>query len=209
MEFNNDLVAGKLRRWEKYLDNYRLPSWEEIPNIGLYMEQVIALLKEYLDYMPPELKEEQFLTAATINNYVRLRVMPGPDKKRYYRIHIAYLIIICSMKQGMSLALISKMIPMGLSEEEVEKIYRPYVELHRKTCEYFGSQVRLAAGKILKHADAPQWACESPEDLVIQTAVAGTFSRMLSEKLMLLEGKDLSNGGSIEIVDKKRQSPRM
>ena len=85
MKYDEALIAGKLRRWEKYLDNYRLPEWEEIPDFGLYMEQVIVLLKQYLDYMPPELKEEQFITAATINNYVRMRVMPGPEKKRYIR----------------------------------------------------------------------------------------------------------------------------
>ena len=76
MAFDNALIAGKLRRWEKYLDNYRLPAWEQIPDLGLYMEQVTALLKHYLDYLPPELKEEQFITAATINNYVRTKIMP-------------------------------------------------------------------------------------------------------------------------------------
>ena len=81
MEYDKRLIAGKLRRWEKYLNNYRLPEWEAIPDFGLYMEQVLALLKEYLDYLPPELKEEQFLTAATINNYVRNKFMPMPCKK--------------------------------------------------------------------------------------------------------------------------------
>ena len=64
MAYNNALVAGKLRRWERYLDRFRLPAWEEIPDIGLYMEQVVALLREYLDYLPPELKEEEAVTAA-------------------------------------------------------------------------------------------------------------------------------------------------
>ena len=91
MACSNPYVAAKLRRWEKYLDNYRLPEWEAIPDFGLYMEQVIDLLKQYLDYLPPELKEEQFITASTINNYVRTKVMPEPIKKRYYREHIAYL----------------------------------------------------------------------------------------------------------------------
>ena len=100
MAYDNALVAGKLRRWERYLDNFRLPQWEEIPDFGLYMEQVITLLREYLDYLPPELKEEQFITAATINNYVRTKVMPEPVKRRYYRVHIAYLIIILTLKQS-------------------------------------------------------------------------------------------------------------
>ena len=122
MAYDNALVAGKLRRWEKYLDDFRLPRWEEIPNLGLYMEQVTVLLREYLDYLPPELKDEQFITAATINNYVRIKVMPEPVKRRYYRVHIAYLIIILTLKQSLSIALIQKVIPMGLSEEEVEHI---------------------------------------------------------------------------------------
>ena len=98
MEYNNDLVAGKLRRWEKYLDSYRLPSWEEIPDLGLYMEQVIVLLRQYLDYLPPELKAEEFITSAAVNNYVRTKLMPEPVKKRYYREHIAYLLLICTLK---------------------------------------------------------------------------------------------------------------
>lgn len=81
MVYDKALVAGKLRRWEKYLNDYRLPKWEEIPDIGLYMEQVLTLLCQYLDYLPPELKEEQFITAAAINNYVRRHLMPEPVKK--------------------------------------------------------------------------------------------------------------------------------
>ena len=89
MSYDKALVAGKLRRWEKYLNAYHLPRWEEIPDFGLYMEQLIVLLKQHLDYLPPELKEEQFITASTINNYVRTRIMKKKKKKRYYRVHIA------------------------------------------------------------------------------------------------------------------------
>lgn len=80
MTLDKALVAAKLRRWERYLSNYRLPMWEDIPDIGLYMEQIVTLLKGYLDYLPPELKEEQFISAATVNNYVRKKIMPEPIK---------------------------------------------------------------------------------------------------------------------------------
>ena len=62
MAYDNDLIAGKLRRWEKYLERYRLPAWEEIPDFGLYMEQVVHLLKQYLSYLPPELKQSLSLS---------------------------------------------------------------------------------------------------------------------------------------------------
>ncbi len=202
MGYDKALVAGKLRRWEKYLDHYRLPSWEEIPDIGLYMEQVITLLKQYLDYLPPELKEEQFITAAAINNYVRTKIMPEPVKKRYYRIHIAYLLVICTLKQGLSIALVQRVIPMGLTVEEVREIYSDYAERHRKSATFFTEQVRRVAGPILDHeGNDPEYSTGRTEDLIVSSAIIGGLSRLLAEKLMLLEGKDLSNGGSILVKD--------
>ena len=35
MAYDSALVAGKLRRWEKYLDDFRLPLWGDIPDFGL------------------------------------------------------------------------------------------------------------------------------------------------------------------------------
>ena len=197
MNYDKPLVAAKLRRWETYLNNYRLPAWEQIPDLGLYMEQVIALLRQYLDYLPPELKEEQFITAATINNYVRTKVMPRPVDKRYFRVHIAYLIIILTLKQSLSISLIQKMIPMDRTPQEVEQIYTAYVARHRQAAIYFMEQVRVAAGPILGHKEREEISTDSPEELISMCAIFGAFSRLLSEKLLLLEGKDLSNGGSV------------
>ena len=199
MAYDKALVAGKLRRWEHYLDSFRLPAWEEIPDFGLYMEQVITLLKDYLDYLPPELKDEQFITASTINNYVRMHVMPEPVKKRYYRRHIAYLIIILTLKQSLNIALIQKIIPMGLEESEVAKIYDTYALRHRQAAQYFMEQVRLAAGPILNHKETTALSTDNPEELIALTAIMGGFTRLMAEKLLLLEGKDLSNGGSIAL----------
>ena len=192
MRYDNRLTAAKLRRWETYLHDYRLPSWEEIPDLGLYMEQVLALLRQYLDYLPPELKDEQFITAATINNYVRNRFMPEPCRKKYYRVHIAYLIMICTLKQTLSIATLHSMIPVGLSEQEVREIYSAYAEKHRLAAEYFIQQVRLAAGPILAHERA-QFALATSEtsELISEIAILSGLSRLLAEKLLLLEGKDL------------------
>ena len=200
MAYDNALVAGKLRRWEHYLNSFRLPAWGEIPDFGLYMEQVITLLKDYLDYLPPELKDEQFITASTINNYVRLNVMPEPVKKRYYRRHIAYLIVILTLKQSLNIALIQKIIPMGLEEEEIAKIYSTYAHRHRQAAKYFMEQVRMAAGPILNHKEAAAISTDNPEELIAMVAIMSGFTRLLAEKLLLLEGRDLSTGGSIALA---------
>ena len=199
MAYCNELVAGKLRRWEKYLNNFQLPDWEEIPDFGLYMNQLIDLLRRYLDYLPPELKEEQFITAATINNYVRTKVMPEPVKKRYYREHIAYLLVILSLKQSLSLSMITHLIPMGQSKEEIRETYAVFARRHGIAAKAFADQVQEMAGPILLHeGDGSEVATERTEDLIAMSAVIGGFARLLAEKLLLLEGKTLENGGEIE-----------
>lgn len=201
MNYDKNLVAGKLRRWDRYLDRFHLPAWSEIPDIGLYMEQVVVLLKQYLDYLPPELKEEQLITSATINNYVRTKIMPEPKKKRYYRIHLAYLIIICTLKQSLSIAMIRRLIPSGLSEDEVQAIYESYVVRHRVSTEFFAQEVRSAAAVILDHDEQPPIAVQETAELIESAAIVSGFARLLAEKLLLLEGCTLENGGSLEIEE--------
>ena len=201
MAYDKALIAGKLRRWEKYLNNYRLPSWEEIPDFGLYMDQLVTLLRSYLDYMPPEIKDEQVITPAAVNNYVRKKVMPEPVKKKYYRVHIVYLIMVCSLKQSLSIPTLQTIIPMGLDEEELRRLYTAYVERHRMPCTYFVRQVRLAAAGILDHEQESEISTDDTRDLVSMVAIIGGLSRLLAEKLLLLDGKDLSNGGSIEVLE--------
>lgn len=202
MSFDNDLVAAKLRRWDRYLNRYRLPAWEEIPDIGLYMEQVVTLLRGYLDYLPPELKEEEAVTAAAINNYVRTRAMPGPIKKRYYRVHLAYLIMICTLKQGLSISLVQRLIPADMTEEQLRPFYTEYVERHSLAARYFTQEVRAACATILKHVDEEPTMLDTDrvEDIIATAAVIGGFSRLLAEKLLLLEGHTVEDGGNLDLI---------
>ncbi|MBO4901393.1 MAG: DUF1836 domain-containing protein [Lachnospiraceae bacterium] len=189
MTNDQELVAAKLRRWKKYLLEFNLPTWDNIPDFGLYMEQIIVLLKQYLDYLPPDLKEAQFITPSTINNYVRMKVIPEPVKKRYYRIHIAYLIMVLTMKEGIEISLIQKLIPSNLSEEEMRALYGQYAALHHKICRYFVDLLSDVAAPILKHDEVGELTVESAENLVAFSAVLSGFSHLLSEKLLLLEAK--------------------
>lgn len=86
MHCDYDLLAHKLQRWNNYITNYHLPEWDAIPDFGLYMDQVIVLLEGYLSFIPTgsagkDSKDQQIVTSSTINNYVRLRIMPAPVKR--------------------------------------------------------------------------------------------------------------------------------
>ena len=193
MTYDKRLIAKKLRRWEKYMDNYSLPTWDQIPNFGLYMDQIILLLKGYLGYLPPDVQDGEVITAATINNYVRKKTMPEPIKKRYYRTHIAYLIMICSLKQTLSMNMISKMIPADMPEDKLRETYIKYSETLQRSGVIFVEGIRIMAGKILDHTPEDDRMVEDTDELVVAASAFAGYSKLLAEKLVALKDKKLED----------------
>lgn len=188
MQYDKDLVAHKLRRWDKFITDYHLPEWEAIPDFGLYMDQVIVLLEQYLSFIPsPVGTKEHFVTSSTINNYVRLKIMPAPVKRKYHRVHIAYLIMILTMKQSLSISDVQKVIPPDSSEEEVRVVYENYSEKFRRLALFFNQQVQSGAEGIHTPGQSSDNAVEL---LVIESALIAGFSKILAEKLIRLCGAD-------------------
>ncbi len=88
---------------------------EDIPNIDLYMDQVTTFMNEQLDAtrrypddkiltktMIPE--DDKIMTKTMINNYVKNRLMPPPDKKKYSKEHLLTLIFIYYFKGILSIS---------------------------------------------------------------------------------------------------------
>ena len=189
MEYDKELIAHKLQRWDKFITDYHLPDWETIPDFGLYMDQVIVLLEQYLSFIPaPVGGKERFVTSSTINNYVRLKIMPAPVKRKYHRVHIAYLVMILTMKQSLSISDVQKVIPpMDSSEDEVLSVYEDYSEKFRRLALFFNQQVQSAAEGV---RSTEQGSDNAVELLVIESALIAGFSKILAEKLIRLCGAD-------------------
>lgn len=64
MQYDKQQVAEKLVRWERFLGSYHLPEWEELPQIRLYLDQVIALVNNYLGFFVYDPTEEKKATHA-------------------------------------------------------------------------------------------------------------------------------------------------
>ena len=77
---------------------FRLPRYNEIPNVGLYLEQAAKYVCEYLAPLG-----EFSLTPSMISNYVKKGLIANPVKKQYSREHIAYLFFIAVAKSVLSL----------------------------------------------------------------------------------------------------------
>ncbi len=75
---------------------------EDIPNIDLYMDQVLTFLEKELGTVR-EVNEDKAMTKTMINNYTKNQILPPPEKKKYSRDHMLNLIFIYYFKNFLGL----------------------------------------------------------------------------------------------------------
>ena len=170
----------RLAAWLEDLEKFDLPDWENLPELELYMDQVILLLNRYLS--PMAAGEEKYVTASIINNYVRMKVMPPPVKKRYARVHLAYLIIICTLKQSLSISCIQRMLPPEYGEEEVRNLYTDFVWKYRASVACL--RKLDINGDALILGGTEKLEISGGRSLVTITAILSTLSKALTEFLL-------------------------
>ena len=122
-----------------------------------------------------------------------MKVLPPPVKKRYSRVHLAYLIIVCMLKQTLGIALVQQILPCDASEEKVHAVYDAFARMHKVVSTTFATQVRAAATPVLLSAEPDDSAVGC---LILQSAIAASLFKLLTEKLVSL-GAD----GAIPNVD--------
>lgn len=99
-EKSKEEIASSIR-------DFRLPRYEEIPNVGLYLEQTTKYINEYLEPL-----QVIGITGSMVSNYVKKGIISNPIKKQYNREQIAYLIYIAIAKAVLSLEHIHLLIEM-------------------------------------------------------------------------------------------------
>ena len=91
------------------MERERPTPWEELPDIALYMDQLIS-------YMPRQLirfDEGNPLTSAMVNNYIKDGLVPRAEGKRYGPVHLGYLTAVVALKQVLSVRDIGALMGAG------------------------------------------------------------------------------------------------
>ncbi len=134
----------KLLRLFDQLSKYRVPEYENFPEIDLYMDQVLT----YIDkYMPSYLDQNSKLTASMINNYVKDKVIDAPISKKYDKQSLASLIIIANLKRVLPINDIK--VILTDQNETIESLYNAY----EKTLNDVTFQMATDAKSIIESTD--------------------------------------------------------
>ena len=99
---------------------FHMPRWKDLPEIELYMDQVISVTDKYLGVLATS--ADPVLTPSMINNYVKNRILPPPVKKKYSREHLAKLLVICILKPVMEISAIADIMERSEKLFGIEKM---------------------------------------------------------------------------------------
>lgn len=175
----------ELQFWMNELQQYHLPRWDELPDIELYMDQVITLIERYLFPLvdQPENEKNKVITSAMINNYVKLGIMPKPHKKRYERVHLAHLIVITILKQVIMIPEIKEGIYLqSITSGNMESAYNLFCNELENALHSMIHRYRADAS----HPDTITVETVNIERLGLHMACVSMASKIITEKVISL-----------------------
>lgn len=154
---------------------YRCPRYEQLPDIPLYSDQIIDSL--YRLTAPLLGTGEPVITAPMINNYVKQRLLPPPEKKRYNRDHLAQLYCIALLKQTFTISEIDAMLRIQTRSYPFPVAY-----------DYFCKELESALQATFSTRNfAPSCATHvTPESELVRTAALSVANKLFTTKFIQL-----------------------
>lgn len=171
-------IRKDLAVWSDSLMAFHLPLWEELPSFDLYLDQVITLIEGYISILFME--KESVLTSAMVNNYVKLKLIPKAEKKRYNRVHIAYLIAITVLKQVLM-----------ISEVKAGIEYQANISGLKQAFNLFCKEQEAAIQAVARHLKNGEgmWMLEgiTTQNTAIKMATMSFAGKLVAEKIVYLQ----------------------
>lgn len=128
-------ATDNIMKWIKEVESSKAVEWDRLPEIYLYMDQVLTYMDKQLHLYERD-ENTCLLTSSMINNYVKDGVLPRPAQKKYSREHLAILTVICLLKQVLSIQDISFLTKTLLKNASSSEMYNRFCEVQEEAmCE--------------------------------------------------------------------------
>ena len=168
--------------YDEYI-NYHCPRWEELPDIGLYMDQVVGVLEKHLAIFAED-EEQKIVTSTMINNYVKQHVVVPPQKKRYDRIHLAYFYLVCILKRFLNISEISAGMTRMIEKYEPQRIYDQFcTEIEYSIRHTFAPDVYPELSPNVQNPNTEPYA--EQDDLKVFRAITNAYANVLYARYLI------------------------
>ena len=164
-------------------------TYERLPDIDLYMDQVI----EYLSRQCLSLRENDKISSALINNYIKDGLLPRAVDKTYTREHLAYLLMIARLKQTLSVKDVGLLLQSDAKGEDVASYFDRFQRLVAETADAVGASLPKEENEL--------------SAVAVRLAISGYVSRIVCEMILTrLEGLP-TDGEPVKAESEKKDDP--
>ncbi len=195
-------LEQELLHWSDDILTFHLPRWSELPEIDLYMDQVVVLSERIFSRFPGT-HAGRLITPSIINNYVKLGIIPQPVKKKYSRTHIAHLMMICLLKQTLPILAITDLISYQLESDAIPDIYDRFCEVQEQSTK---AAVQTARADYFSTVSQDGESGRSLIELTLKMAATANSSKFFAEKVICLKREKETNDSSDENPDEDKKA---
>lgn len=149
------------------LEDFRMPTYQELPQIGLYLEQTVKYINGFL--APLGLAE---LTSSMVSNYVKQGIISPPVKKQYDAEQIAYLFFVTLAKYVLPMERVKQLVQM-------QKTYYPAAKAYDYFCTELKNMLFFTFGMSDGVDAIDELTARHPEEKTILRSVIIAISQLV------------------------------
>lgn len=183
----NHKVYDEIENYLTALASGKPPEWEQLPDIGLYMDQVIGYLNRQLGPLIPSEKERS-ITSSMINNYAKAKIIPRAKSKKYTQEHIALLLSIFMLKKSLSVQDMGVLLKGYAVDDSFRAFYERFRAALIECASSTANEIRAGLG-IQPEQNSPstsETVVDEPSvrTLALKLAVEASLRSLVAERLL-------------------------
>ena len=203
------------------IENTKMPKYKKLPDVPLYMDQIVNYIKDMLESLGIE--EQNEITSFMINNYVKANIIDRPKDKKYSKTQLAYIIAIVFLKKVTSISNVSLVVNASKENDKnndyIEKKYDYFCKLFEENLSETLKYVKLSLDTMQKKVKQNTKKFESDElkekynqgllFLALRLFIKAEINKIFAEKLIYEVANDmnstliLENNKNVEKANKK------
>ncbi|MEF2290429.1 DUF1836 domain-containing protein [Virgibacillus dokdonensis] len=166
-------------------------SLDDIPNLDLYMDQVIQLFENKFDVLKRD-EQEKVLTKTMINNYAKGKLFYPIENKKYSKDHLMLIAMIYQLKGALSISDVKTTLHQlnkMITEENfiLANLYESYVQLAEDSMQQMKSETEQLIHDVEEHSKSlPSQNADYLQELLLVTSLANmsNYYRRAAEKMV-------------------------
>lgn len=180
---------------EKIAKEYQkkgLAEGKSIPNIDLYIDQMVSCLNSELSLYAKD--GDGPITKGMVSNYTKHKMIPGPEGKRYTKDHCIFMLLVYYLKGCFSMDQVRRLMSPILSNYssewddsvDIQAYYGKIMEEVRRSEENFGRELQDSMDGIKKFLSDRGSDDDISEIILLITTLImrSNEERFLAEKLL-------------------------